>query len=401
MKRIIGTTAALVLASTALAGCGAQLSAPEIVQHMRDTAAKTTSAHVVMTLGGAVNGQAANAMLGGTQVSDFKGDVTVELWVSKPNLVKAQILQASKPELVGAQILNDGTNFWAYEPQSKIAYKVDTTGLKELAGKANIPANLQDLLANPDVTAAVDQVLALTDATLVGNEKVGAYQTYRLDLAPKAGSPAASVLPDAKGTIWVDQESWVPVKATFAAKQGNGQMELTTLDLKPTLPANLFQFTMPAGGGKTVDLTGLTPHATTLADAQTAATAGGYSVLTPTYLPTGSTLVQVMASKGIMGQGASVIQNYSGGTTAPNFWVSQINGTEQFGKLGGAPAELPQDGQAVTVRGVQGTFASHTEKDSTSAMSVLWWKEAGTKLTVAIGGQVSQAELLKIAAGLK
>ncbi len=401
MKRTVGATALLVLGSVGLAGCGTQLSAQDIVQHMRDTAAKTDNAHLVMTLSGAVDGAAANATLGGTQMSDFKGNVKVELWFSKPNLIKAQILESSKPELVGAQVLNDGTNLWAYEPKSKIAYKVDTTGLKELAGKANIPANLQDLLANPSVTTAVDQLLTLTDATLVGNEKVGAYQTYHLDLAPKAGSPAASVLPDAKGSVWVDQDSWVPVKATFTAKQGNGHMEMTLLDLKTALPAGTFQFTMPSAGGKTVDLTGLTPHATTLAAAQTAATAGGYSLLVPSYLPSGATLVQVMASKGIMGNGASVIQNYSGGTVAPTFWVSQINGTEQFGALGGAHAEMPKDGQAVTVRGVQGTFASHSEKDSTGTTAILWWKEAGTKLTVAIGGQASQAELLKIAAGLK
>jgi outer membrane lipoprotein-sorting protein len=387
--------ATLALTGLMLASCGTQPSAAEIVQKMQDTVAKTQSAHVVVSFSGGLNGDSANATLGGTTLKDMQGNAKIELWYGQPNLIKAKILEASEPKLVGAMVVHDGSYIWAWDPNSKMAYKIDSQGLRDLAGQANIPANLQDLLADPNVEKGLDQLLGLTDYKLGPNEKVGAYQTYRLDFVPKAGSPVASVLPDAKGTLWVDQDTWLPVKATVDAKQGKGQMEVSVLDLKTPLDKTTFQFVMPEQGGKTVDLSGLTPRTMTLAEARTTAQTSGYRLLEPTYLPAGSTLVQVMASKGIMGNGASAVQTYS--SPAGTLWVSQINGKEMFGHS----QKLPDGGQSVTVRGVQGTFASQSEKDSTTTSSVLWWHEPGTGLTVALGGPFSQAELLKIAEGLK
>lgn len=396
MKRFWMLAALLVLAATALAGCGTQITAAEIVQHMRDTAAQTTSAHLVLKVSGTMNGAATNAVLGGTHVADMQGDVALELWYQKPNLVKAEILSTSKSEYTGALVLHDGTNLWAYDPKSKIAYKLDTAALRDLAGKANIPGDLQELLANPDVETAIDRVLSLTDYTLGPEEKVGKYSTYRLDLKPKADSPVAGIVPDAKATVWVDKTTWVPVKVTASATQGSGQMEMTTLDLNTTLPATTFQFSLPQGG-HVVDLSGMAPKSVTIAEARTTATLAGYHLLEPTYLPAGATLVQVMASRGVMGAGASTIMTYSGGSTAPAFWISQMNGPDRLGAQ-----NLPEkDGQAVTVRGGQGHFASQADKAGTGQTAVLWWKEKGSNLTVAIGGQAAQEELLKIAEGLK
>jgi len=105
-----------------------------------------------------------------------------------------------------------------------------------------------------------------------------------------------------------------------------------------------------------------------------------------------------MASRGLLGQGASVNMNYSG-AGGVTFWISELNGASAA--MQQAPKEMQDAGsaQTVTVRGVDGHLATHTEKGVTTAL--LWWKEAKTNLTVAIGGQISQAELLKIAEGLK
>src|SRR5689334_13147931 len=280
MKRFFVLMGLLMAGLTVLAGCGGQVSAQDIVQHMRDTAAKTDSAHVVVTVQGQVNGQAANAMLGGTHLKDLNGNITVELWFQKPNLLRAQVVATSESRLSGAFVVHDGTYFWAYDPQSKIAYKLDDAALRDVAGKANVPADLQDLLANPNLQTMIDRVIELTDYTVGPSEKVGAYDTYRLDLKPKAGSPLATLAPDAQGTLWVDQATWAPVKATVSAKQGSGSFEMTTLELNKTLPASTFQFVMPQGG-HTVDLSGTVPHSVTLDQARQTAQAAGYHLLEP------------------------------------------------------------------------------------------------------------------------
>ncbi len=400
MKQLLMLAALLIAGASLLAACGQQITGAEIVQHVRDTAANTTSAHFVVHVAGQVNGQAANSMLGGTHLTDMNGDVTLEVWYQKPNLLKAQILSTSQSKYTGAMIVHDGSYLWAYDPQSKIAYKLDTSALQSVAGQANIPADLQGMLANPDLPTAIDQVLALTDYTVGPNEKIGSYNTYRLDLKPKAGSAAAQLAPDAQATVWVDQASWVPVKITASASQGSGSLEMTTLELNPTLPADTFQFALPQGG-HVVDLTGLTPRSMTLAEARQTAQAAGYTLLEPSYVPAGATLVQVMASRGLMGSGASTIMNYSGGSNAPTFWISELHGTAPLGKFGQSGPKLPDSGQTVTVRGVQGHYAANTAKDSNAPTAVLWWKELGSGLTIAIGGQLSQDEMLKIAAGLK
>jgi outer membrane lipoprotein-sorting protein len=395
MKRFFLLGALLVTALFALAGCGSQMTAQQIVDHMRDTAAKTDSAHLVVSISGQVNGQSAAATFGTDKIQDMKGDITLEIWYQKPNMLRAQVLASSQAGLAGAMLVHDGQHLWAYEPKSKIAYKLDTAGLRDLAGKANIPANLQDMLANPNLEDAINQVLSLTDYTLAGSEKVNGYDTYRLELQPKAGSGAATVLPDFKATVWVDQATWAPVKITANASQGNGALNMTTLDLNKNVPADTFQFTLPQGG-HVVDLTGMTPKAVTIAEARQSAQASGYKLLEPSYVPAGATLVQVMASKGVMGAGATVVMNYSGGGSAPTFWISEMNGQGPLGKA----AAPDSGGQAVTVRGVQGRLVTHSEQ-SGAATTTLWWKEQGTNLTIAIGGQIGQAELLKVAEGLK
>src|SRR5437773_12034458 len=100
MKRTFMPVATLALTGLMLASCGTQPSETEIVQKMQDTVAKTQSAHVVVSFSGALNGDSANATLGGTKLKDMQGNAKIELWYSQPNLVKAQILEASEPKLV-------------------------------------------------------------------------------------------------------------------------------------------------------------------------------------------------------------------------------------------------------------------------------------------------------------
>ena len=70
-------------------GLPTQMTAQQIVDHMRDTAAKTDSAHLVVSISGQVNGQAAAASFGTDELKDMKGDITLEISYQKPNMLRA------------------------------------------------------------------------------------------------------------------------------------------------------------------------------------------------------------------------------------------------------------------------------------------------------------------------
>ena len=92
----------LLMVALALAGCGRQMTAEEIVAKMQETVDSTQDAHAIVVA--EVNAQ-------GIELS-----VTAEVWEQTPNKVRAEVLEASEASLVGTTLVNDGANGWFYEP---------------------------------------------------------------------------------------------------------------------------------------------------------------------------------------------------------------------------------------------------------------------------------------------
>src|SRR5438105_11608088 len=94
MRKFLLFAALLVLGAGLLAGCGAQITAPEIIQHLKDTAAKTQDVHMVVDLSfnrtatGATNQAAPNAAMPNLPQN---GQASIELWYKQPNLVRAEV----------------------------------------------------------------------------------------------------------------------------------------------------------------------------------------------------------------------------------------------------------------------------------------------------------------------
>src|SRR5205823_5630757 len=98
MRKFLMAAALLVLGAGLLAGCGAQLTAPEIIQHLKDTAAQTQDVHMVvdLNLNMTGSGTAAKAGQAGGPASMLpnlpkSGQATIELWYKQPTLVRAEI----------------------------------------------------------------------------------------------------------------------------------------------------------------------------------------------------------------------------------------------------------------------------------------------------------------------
>ncbi len=302
---------------------------------------------------------------------DKKGTATIEVWAKKlsnanPPLyqVRAQVQQASDAKAQGATFVSDGTKFWAYSPSENTVW-AGTVALWQQSNP-NLPQSPQ---------AALQQLLDVSTATLAGTESVAGHSAYRLQLALKPGkSPQA--LTGATGTLWIDENNWLPLQAAFnAGSMGQGQVSFRTIETNVGVPDSRFQFQMPAGA-KVVNADELRPQHLSLGDAQKSA---GFRLLQPTFMPNGATLVDVLKS------GQAIILRYESPSGA--FAIAQgiANSTKPAGATG----------KSVSVRGTTGTL--YTSDDGKRVL--LLWTENG--LTSSVSGTLTSQDAVRIAESLK
>ena len=415
MRKFLLSLMLLIPLTGMLAGCGAQITAPEIIQHLKDTATSTTDVHMVVDLSFNMTGTAAQSSSpdqSGSKMSPLanmptSGKATVEMWYKQPNLVRAEVKSADQTGYAGAQFVSDGQALWAYDPSHKMGYKLDLNAVKSVAGQAGIPTDLQDLLADPNLTAILDKVLSLTDATVAGTETVAGFNTYKLTLQPKADTGLATTALGVSATMWVDQKTWMVVKLDVTSAQGDLHYSAQTIEINHNVPDSTFKFTLPAGATG-VDLSMFLPRPVTLEQARSQATAQGWTLLTPSAPPAGATLTGVLAQP-MMG---GLLLTYSGSADVPTVVVyeMQAKGTMPGGMLPGGmtPGDKEMFGganldgasvQTVTVRGHEGRAFTKPAADGQRGGTFITWDKNGLRL--AVGGNLSLDAALKVAESLK
>src|SRR5438046_2155835 len=121
MRRFFSLAVLVVMGAGLLAGCGGQLTAPEIIQHLKDTAANTQDLHMVVSLnadlskvstgaaGAAASPDSSMLPLGNLPKNP---QATIELWYKQPNQMRADVQSMTPGDFSGATVLNDGTTLW-------------------------------------------------------------------------------------------------------------------------------------------------------------------------------------------------------------------------------------------------------------------------------------------------
>jgi outer membrane lipoprotein-sorting protein len=413
-KLMLLPTLLLVLVAGVLAGCSGQMTAPEIIQHLKDTAAQTQDLHMVVDFQADMTAASPAPQSGATDSPlanlPKSGKATVELWYKQPNLMRAEIRSMDPSDYAGAFFVNDGKTLWAYDPAHKMAFKLDAAALKSAGQMVNLPTDVQDILSDPNLATVLDRVLSFTDAKVEGNEQVNGFNTYKLTLTPKADTGLANAALGLKATMWVDQATWTVVKLDVTTAQGNASYSAQTVDFNKGVPDSTFTFQLPAGA-QGVDLTMFMPRSVTLDQARSGATQQGFTLLTPDYLAGGATLTAVTS----LPMGRGYVLTYSGAASVPN--VAVYEGVNKatlpgMGKMGGMdPMEKLMNGQGmdgwtvttVQVRGVEGKAFTHQAdgKGTTETGTFVTWQEKGSSLRIGVGGELSLAETLKIAESLK
>jgi len=272
-------------------------------------------------------------------------------------------------------IVSDGRTAWFYDPS---ANRVMVGCLDEL--ETPLPkemlTNLQDL---------IQEVLDLSDVKLVGEEAVLDRQAYQLTLSQKEDAERQVFPGGGTATLWIDQEQWIPLKATYEASAfGQGEVELRSFELNLGLDNDLFTFEPPADA-EVVDLESQQPEPLTLDEAREQA---GFQLLVPDDVPAGATLIEVFKL------GDSFILRYD---HSPNVSFAIVQGSEisELAPLEAQAATLTADIQEVTVRGQAGSAIVEPAEGNT----LLSWRENGVPITVV--GRISLDEALQVAESLK
>jgi outer membrane lipoprotein-sorting protein len=350
-KRWFVGLSVLAMIALLLGGCQRKPTAEEIVAKLKEVEASTEDAHAILEF--SAKGQGMDE------------ELVVEVWEKKPNKFRAEVLEANDSEFVGAINVTDGQQFWMYEP-AKNEVVVDEVGPDEPSSFREAIQRMEDM---------IQQALDVTDVKLTGEEDVAGVATYKLELTPREDDetflPAGS-----EATLWVDQERWVVLQAYFSSGiAGEGQMRVRSFELNTGLADDLFQFEIPEGA-KVTNAEDKRPKPLTLDEARAQA---DFTLLVPTYLPEGATLVDVLTVD------EAFILHYDHSMTSFTVIQGQPQGVRE------APAGQKTE---VTVRGQMANLITDGLGNS-----FLTWTEDGVAITIA--GRISQEEILKVAESLQ
>ncbi len=441
--------------SPLLAACsglgGQQVTAAEVVQKVRDTMKTTTSEQGTVDLSVNINkdgiktllagfmqsvkpttnsadspmgnakgmmgsGALDNSMMGNGKGLDQLPDTvsaSIKYWQQTPDKARVEVVSSSIPNVNGDILVYDGQKVYALDAAKNTVYIATPSKLAD-----KMPAELKALMGNTTPDQTVDKIISASDITLVGTEQVGGVDAYKLTATPKADAASLLGLPqmyqaqagllikDLKATLWVGKDTNVPVKFTLEHPNiGSITYAVSNLQLNKAIDAATFVLQAPAGA-KTVDLDqqaeATQPKQTTLPDAVDYAKSQGWTLLQPSYLPTGATLVGVTQMQKAMGGG--VMLSYSSANT--DLIITEANLSSDSALTGKMMQGLgdnfsgvsdPSATTTVTVRGVEAKAFS----PSASGWTSLMWQEKDSHLWIAIRGKISVDEAVKIAEGLK
>jgi outer membrane lipoprotein-sorting protein len=321
------------------------------------------------------------------------GSGTVEVWGQKgvgPNDEPAfyiKLLEASvdKADSVGSMAVSNGSEVWIWRPDKNTVYVGTIEELKarmkeghsaELTGHDLPDYNEEDMPQTPE--EAVDKLLEYFTAERVGTADISKMTANQLRLVP-----IPEQMPDefrANGglfNVWLRADDSAPLGVEFSgAAVGSGKITVSTLDLNQKIDPSIFTFPIPKEA-EIVQLADLEPPSLSMEEA---ADVAEFDVLAPAYLPAAARLEGINEVRG------AIVQRYRLPDGA-SFTIAQ-------GEAGAGRTPDNTDGEAITVRGLQGTLF----QDDAGSRTLLTWSDGG--VTYWIGGDLTADDAVEIANSL-
>jgi outer membrane lipoprotein-sorting protein len=317
------------------------------------------------------------------------GSATLEMWAKRGGEGEAhgafrlEVLQTSFPEAAGVVAVSDGSTLWVYSPEKgdvlvgtveEFKAQLEEGELPDFGGDFKYP-DFEGDIEHPETTEeAVEMLLEYVTAKRDGTEDVAGQSAYVLNLVPiPEQMPPEFVGVGGMVNLWIGTESSVPLAVEYTGgTMGEVVATATLVEYNLGLLDDLFTFEVPEGVD-VVNLSDLQPESLSLEEA---AGSAEFELLSPSILPEGAALVDVLQTRG------AIVQRYAladGGS----FTVTQ-------GTLGDAIPSPPVEGEEVEIRGTTGTLFV----DEDGSRVLLAWSEGDLFFWIAGNLSADQATSL-------
>ncbi len=231
-RKTLTTLTLLILLFPALfvSGCTEELSAEKIAEQIQEKEDSIQDYSYTM------------------QMTSYFGEETQEsetrVLQKKPNKSKAIAIEPE--EEAGTIAISDGEFMWTYDPKTNTVIKMEMP---------NTP-----VLGEIDYVGIISELLNETEVSLLGMEEIEGRPAYLLKTSPKEEGEGIQLVAEMK--LWVDKETWMPLRYEMYNSDGDLVIELEILDLEINtgIPDSEFVFEVPEGATlKTVDLDSFEP----------------------------------------------------------------------------------------------------------------------------------------------
>lgn len=311
---------------------------------------------------------------------------------------KGTVTKSTLPTVPSGTVAVLGKTSFIYDPTSKVVLK---------GGPSSASSEVYNLFLGSQTKAITLFSSDLATPTLAGDEKVGNYNTSKITFAPKE-NVASTFGKGAKGTVWIDKDSKLPVQLDYQEEGGGQKWTISNLQVNKGVDDAKLSFTPPADA-QVVDATAFgTP--VSVANLDEAKSKAGFALPVVSYLPgdlpktATSVSVQttpvgniIAADYSIKGANAPITTPFPGAKgTAPATSQKGITIRALKSQVP-LPTNLPSGATIsdVTVGGAKGTLAVLNE-----TAAILTFSKGGVFYTISSSGY-GKDEVTKVAEGLQ
>ncbi|KKH38970.1 outer membrane lipoprotein-sorting protein [Methanosarcina mazei] len=289
----------------------------------------------------------------------------------KPNLVKNIAMESGKEN--GTYFVSDGEFAWTYAPDTNTVLKTKIPEAQKL-GKSEYAQFINEFLND-------------TNVTLLGMEDIDDRSAFILETIPKEKTEDYQLVGRTK--IWVDKETWTPLKYEVYDSNKNLTIKIELRDLKVNtgIPDSEFIFDIPEGAKiKTVDLGEVLkqPEELTLEEAREQAS---FEILTPEYMPE-----DYAFNYSTVYNNSEIVPD---GQAVETVILTYVKGEDSIFLTETLYEDEPQNPVAfdtaedIEINGVEGKYLALGD------MNILRWKMGNVELS--LNAPLEKAEILKIA----
>jgi outer membrane lipoprotein-sorting protein len=310
---------------------------------------------------------------------------TIEVWGRRnedgPGAFRIYVRDSSDNKADEAIIVSDGENLWAYAPAEGKAFVGTAEEAKKLMSEKQPYMDKFDKsdFEHPETPReAVELLQEYFDLTLANTELVADTPSRLLILNPiPEQMPAEYLAVGGLINLWIDKNLSLPMAVEFTGSSfGEGKITVKDLEINAGVDEALFTFAPPADA-EIVTIADLKPKSTSLEEA---AASAEFELLTPSEIPDGATLVDVLEVKG------AIILRFTlpdGGS----FSIAQGT-SDEFSKHS-------ENDQTVEVRGVTGSMLVSDDGNKV----LLAWNDG--ELFYSVAGVLTPDQALTIAESLQ